>query len=327
MVTLIKVGPLTRIEGHLDIEVSVEPGSGVVSARCSGTMFRGFERILQGRDPRDAPHYTQRICGVCPIAHGMTASLTLESAFGITPVDNGRILRNLILGANFLQSHVLHFYHLALLDYVDATAPCPCRPWKPAVVAPDMLTGSTASRPDEPLRPGADHSPAGAPDGGGLRRPACPARRCSCRAAVRRRSRRPRSASSAALLGQVTPFINNICCPTWSCWPARFPRYSKIGRGCGNLLAFGVFDLDAAGGDKTAAARPVDRRGTGSRSIRRRSPSTCAVPTMPRRMVTAIPSQGTTTPRVDKAGAYSWIKVAALLCGRSTKRGRWPGCG
>ncbi len=111
----IKIDPLTRIEGHLAIEVTVDRGKGkqqeVVDARSSGTMFRGFEMILQGRDPLDAPHYTQRICGVCPISHGMASCMNLEDAFGVTPPANGRIMRNLVLGANFIMSHILHFYH------------------------------------------------------------------------------------------------------------------------------------------------------------------------------------------------------------------------
>ncbi|HEX68504.1 MAG TPA: nickel-dependent hydrogenase large subunit [bacterium] len=116
----IVIDPLTRIEGHMGIEVEVEDGV-VKRANCSGTLFRGFEIILKGRDPRDANRLTQRICGVCPATHAYVSSLCLDNAFGITekiPL-NGRLVRNLILGCNFLQSHILHFYHLALLDYLN----------------------------------------------------------------------------------------------------------------------------------------------------------------------------------------------------------------
>ncbi len=113
----ISIDPITRIEGHLKIEVDVNNGK-VVDARSIGALFRGFENILVGRDPRDAQMITQRICGVCPISHGIAAALNLDSAFGVTPPPNGRIVRNLILGANYIQSHILHFYHLAALDYV-----------------------------------------------------------------------------------------------------------------------------------------------------------------------------------------------------------------
>ena len=117
MVQKIIVDPVTRIEGHLKIEAEVENGR-VIDAKSSGTLFRGLELILRGRDPRDACHITQRICGVCPIAHGMASMFCLDDAFGVVPPTNGRIIRNLIQGANYLQSHILHFYHLAALDYV-----------------------------------------------------------------------------------------------------------------------------------------------------------------------------------------------------------------
>ena len=119
----IVIDPVTRIEGHLKVEAVVEAGV-VKEAWTTGTLFRGIEMILQGRHPLDAPRITQRICGVCPTAHATASSLCLDDAFGIAEdiPDNGCIGRNLILGANFIQSHVLHFYHLALLDYLDLTA-------------------------------------------------------------------------------------------------------------------------------------------------------------------------------------------------------------
>jgi len=119
----ITIDPLTRIEGHMKIEAIIDNGE-VKDARCSGTLFRGFEIILHGRDPRDAQRITQRVCGVCPAVHATASTLNLDSAFGIADKipDNGRILRNLILGSNFIQSHILHFYHLAALDYVDVTS-------------------------------------------------------------------------------------------------------------------------------------------------------------------------------------------------------------
>ena len=123
----VAVDPVTRIEGHLKVEVQVKGGH-VVDAKCSGGMFRGFENILRGRDPRDATQITQRICGVCPTAHATASSLALDDAFGVTLTDNGRIARNLILGANFLQSHILHFYHLAALDYVNGPDVAPFIP-------------------------------------------------------------------------------------------------------------------------------------------------------------------------------------------------------
>lgn len=111
------IDPITRIEGHLKIEVEVE-GEKVKDAKSQGTLFRGFEVILKGRDPRDASQITQRICGVCPTAHGTASVRCLDNAFKVKPPTNGRIIRNLIFGADYLMSHILHFYHLVALDYV-----------------------------------------------------------------------------------------------------------------------------------------------------------------------------------------------------------------
>jgi hydrogenase large subunit len=123
----VSIDPVTRIEGHLKVEVEVKDGK-VVDARCFGGMYRGFEQILKGRDPRDAAQITQRICGVCPTAHAQASVLALDDAYGVKLTENGRIARNLILGANYLQSHILHFYHLAALDYVNGPDVAPFIP-------------------------------------------------------------------------------------------------------------------------------------------------------------------------------------------------------
>ena len=119
----ITIDPVTRIEGHLKIEAIVDGGE-VKDARCYGTMFRGFENILVGRHPLDAVRLTQRVCGVCPTAHATASALCLDDALGLADKvpANGRLARNLILGSNFLQSHILHFFTLAALDFVDVTA-------------------------------------------------------------------------------------------------------------------------------------------------------------------------------------------------------------
>lgn len=123
----IVVDPISRIEGHLKVEVEVENGK-ITDAWSSGTLFRGFEIIMQGRDPRDAWHITQRICGVCPDPHGTASLRSMEISFGIKPPDAGRIIQNLILGTNFLHSHILHFYNLHALDFVDVVSALKAEP-------------------------------------------------------------------------------------------------------------------------------------------------------------------------------------------------------
>lgn len=117
----IVIDPITRIEGHLRIEVEVENGK-ISAARALGTMYRGIEPMLRGRDPRDATYVTERVCGVCAGSHGWASSLALDQAFGAKVPAGGRLIRNLIIGAMWLHDHPLHFYHLSALDYIDVMA-------------------------------------------------------------------------------------------------------------------------------------------------------------------------------------------------------------
>lgn len=114
--TVIAIDPVTRLEGHLKVEVTVEDGK-VADARITGGMYRGFEAILKGRAPRDASQIVERICGVCPVAHATASSMALEDLCGLEVPPNGRVARNLMLAGNYLQSNILHFYHLAGQDY------------------------------------------------------------------------------------------------------------------------------------------------------------------------------------------------------------------
>lgn len=113
------VDPVTRIEGHLKIEAEVTNGV-ITDVHASGTMARGLEKLLVGRDTRDANYVTERVCGVCFGSHGWCSSLAVETAHGTTALPElARILRNLIVGAAWLHDHPLHFYHLSALDYLD----------------------------------------------------------------------------------------------------------------------------------------------------------------------------------------------------------------
>ncbi len=132
--THVVVDPVTRIEGHLRIEAEVDGGS-VREAWSSSTMFRGVELILKGRDPRDAWAFTQRICGVCTTVHAIASIRAVENAIGATPPPNARLLRNLIIASQCVQDHVVHFYHLHALDWVDIVSALTADPAKTAALA------------------------------------------------------------------------------------------------------------------------------------------------------------------------------------------------
>ena len=242
----IVIDPITRIEGHMAIEVIVDDGV-VKEAKTSGTLFRGFELILQGRDPRDANRLTQRICGVCPTAHATASALCLDDAFGLSGniPDNGRIIRNLIFGANFLQSHVLHFYHLAALDYVDAAkAVGSISPFIPRYEGDYRLPPEVNAEAVNHYLMALDirrkchemlaifggkmpHNVGIVPGG------------------VTETLSEDKITNFLWRLNEIRDFINNIYLPDVLAVAKAYKDYFAVGVGCGNFLAYGGFETSA----------------------------------------------------------------------------------
>lgn len=132
--TRIVVDPITRIEGHLRIEAALD--GGVVSdAWSSGTMFRGLEAVVRNRDPREAWYWLQRVCAVCTVVHALASVRAVEDALDIEVPDDARLVRNLVAGIQLVHDHVVHFYHLQALDWVDLAAALKADPAQTARVA------------------------------------------------------------------------------------------------------------------------------------------------------------------------------------------------
>jgi hydrogenase large subunit len=121
MAERIVIDPITRIEGHLRVEIEVKNGI-ITDAYSAGTMVRGIETILKGRDPRDAWAFVGRVCGVCTSTHSLTSVRTVENALGISAPPNAELIRNLMANALYIQDHVVHFYVLHALDWVDVVS-------------------------------------------------------------------------------------------------------------------------------------------------------------------------------------------------------------
>ena len=130
----IVVDPITRIEGHLRIEAEINNGK-ITDAFSSGTMVRLIEEILRGRDPRDAWAFVGRVCGVCTTVHSLASIRAVEDALGITVPPNAELVRNLMFCAQSMHDHVVHFYHLHALDWVDVVSALKADPKKTSEIA------------------------------------------------------------------------------------------------------------------------------------------------------------------------------------------------
>ena len=140
----IVVDPVTRIEGHLRIEAEFD-GTVITQASSSGTMVRGIEIILQGRDPRDAWAFAQRICGVCTLVHGIASVRAVENALQYEIPVNAQLIRNLMIGTQFVHDHVMHFYHLHALDWVDVVSALKADPKATSTLAQSISTYARSS--------------------------------------------------------------------------------------------------------------------------------------------------------------------------------------
>jgi len=261
----VTIDPLTRIEGHLAISIEVASDK-VTSAFSKGEMFRGFEMILKGRDPLDAQQITQRICGVCPVSHGIASILAQDDAYGVSPPTNGRVLRNLILGANYIQSHIIHFYHLSALDFVDIAAITKyqgkdaglvaLKDWVDSQLSSDVLYPAAPFLPRyegnylentelnilairhylDGLEMRALAQRMGAIFGGKM--PHVPS---LVPGGVTEKVTAHKIAAYKTILNELRRFIDHKYLPDVAEVAAAFPDYFKVGKGCGNFLAYGVF--------------------------------------------------------------------------------------
>jgi len=141
------VDPITRIEGHLRVEAMLNDRGVIENAMSSGTMWRGIELILEGRDPRDAWAFCERICGVCTTVHALASVRAVENALGIKVPPNAEIIRNIMFLTQYVQDHIIHFYHLHALDWVDIVSALKANPKATADLAQTVSPSWPTSTP------------------------------------------------------------------------------------------------------------------------------------------------------------------------------------
>lgn len=298
----ITIDPVTRVEGHLKVAAQVERGT-VKEAQVGGQLFRDFENILVGRHPWDAVRLTQRICGVCPISHAVAATKAVEASLGYQPSDQALLMRALMQGGNFLQDHILHFYHLSLMDYIVGPG---AHPWKPAYYSDmrlDLTTTDTLikhyvqaldvrRKGQEMVAIFAGRVPhiASIHPGGVTKTPTA-----------------DEIHKFHHHLGTIRKFIAEVYLPDVEIIAAAYPDYAKIGKGPEAVLSFGAFDLPGGShlfrpgfmvdGDMVQSAPSVASVTEDVRYSRYSSASQLN------------PGAGQTVPQIAKQDAYSFIKA------------------
>jgi Ni,Fe-hydrogenase I large subunit len=339
MKNTISISPVTRIEGHLAVHAKTEPSANsknkneakVSEAYCEGELFRGFEAILTGRDPLDAQQITQRICGVCPTPHGIASVKAQEMAYGIKPTHNGRLLQNLILAANYLSSHIVHFYQLSALDFVDIKALLAYKGKDQTLLGLKQWVETAVGRndvfPAAPFLPRYEVNYIKSQDLNisliSHYVQALEARRTGDEMAAVFAGRVPHSTALVpggvtqvpsleriltyrARLKKVMKFVESVFVPDILEVAKTFPQYFEIGRGRNNFLAYGVFPMDDSGnnfikggaviGGKWEALNQEHILEEVGYSRFAQSPG-------------RHPKDGQTVPDPQKANAYTWSKA------------------
>ncbi|MDR3566283.1 MAG: nickel-dependent hydrogenase large subunit [Negativicutes bacterium] len=295
--------PMTRIHEPLRVDVEIDGGQ-VVDAWLGGMLFRGFEAMLIGRDPRDAALFTQRICGICTTAHAVAATLAQQEAFGVAPTPNGQHLTNLIYAADIIHNHLVHFYTLALFDYVVGPATPPYLPRQkgdfrlPPKVNSDIMTHAKtaymmASRAHEMM----------AIFGG-----KAPMQQTIMPTGVTEQVNGERVAAYWSVLQELKDFVEQIYLPDVLTIADYYLDYFKIGTGYGHLMSFGMFPAPVTG-RRAFGAGVIVNRGVvapfeGGKVLEGSRFAWYADEQESRQ-----PSEGKTTPDSHKAEAYTWIKA------------------
>ncbi|MHB9032517.1 MAG: nickel-dependent hydrogenase large subunit [Anaerolineae bacterium] len=299
----ITIDPVTRLEGHLAVKLDRKDGL-ISQARATGTLYRGFENMLNGKDMRDASHVTQRICGVCPVAHAQAACLAGEAAAGFTAPANARIVRNLVNGADFLHSHILHFYHLNLMSYMAGPE---MPPWTPTYTADMRLNASQTSNLTQHYLQalGARRT---AHEMGAILGAKLPHTAVFEMGGVTAFPSQNDLSNFRGRLVQVKDFIDNVYVPDAELLAAVYSDYFQIGRGYSNLLAYGVFDLTDSGSSKLLKRGRVVNGSTAVESVDLHQ-ITEYLGNSWYDGTAANPASGATAPNPDKPDAYSWLKA------------------
>ncbi|RQD76590.1 MAG: hyaluronate lyase [Candidatus Syntrophonatronum acetioxidans] len=298
----ISIGPFTRINGLWHLKVEVE-NKRISDAWSIGTNFRGLEIILMGRDPRDAPYLTQRICGICSSTHALTSSFALEKAFKLKITSNGSLIKNLIFACDLLQSHLRQFYFLAVPDYVNLPR---VNPLGPTLTFLDRLPERKKKRLLDNYERSVEITQrlhemlvifgGKAPHNHGI---------LAGGATVPPDADKIRMFSS--MLSRTESFVEEGLLPDLEALSSAYPEYYEWGKSYDNLLSFGMFPDPHKPGELLYSSGII-RKGT-KEPFKKKKVNEQARYAFYQDKEPLKPQEGKSTPSFQRGEPYSWIKA------------------
>ncbi|VBB05942.1 nickel-dependent hydrogenases large subunit signature 1 [Lucifera butyrica] len=301
--TVKTIFPVTRVHEPLRVDVDVQGGK-VVDAWVSSTLFRGFEAMMYGRDPRDAALFTQRICGICSSAHAIAGTLAQQEAFGVAAPSNGQLLTNLIFAADMIQNHLRHFYLLAFYDYVMGPDRPPFVPRQkgdyrlPKKVNDTLLAhGDTGI--DMAMRAHEMMAVFGAK---------APHQQTILPTGVTEMASTDRIMAYSGILKEITAWVEQTMLEDTMTIADHYRDYYDIGSGYGNLMSYGIFPAPVTGVRDFAPGLIINRGAVEALDVAQIAED-IRFSWYRQNGDSRPPVQGTTVPDREKEGAYSWVKA------------------
>ena len=301
--TMKTIFPMTRVHEPLRVDVDIQNGQ-VVDAMVGATLFRGFESIMIGRDPRDAALFTQRICGICSSAHAIAATLAMQQAFNVLPTPNGQFLMNLIFAADIIQNHIRHFYLLAIYDYIKGPNMPPYIPrLEGDYRLPQKLNEELLAHAKEGMLKAMQAHEMLAIFGSKI-----PMQQTILPTGVTEQATADRLSAYTSILHELTEWVEKVYLYDVSVLTDYYKDYYTIGNTRGNMLSYGMFPQPITGKREYSSGiilgkgrvQPLDINKIGE-DIRHSWYHDD--------ILTRNPREGTTVPDRNKADAYSWIKA------------------
>jgi hydrogenase large subunit len=294
--------PVSRVHEPLRVDVEIQNGQ-VVEATVGATLFRGFENMMIGRDPRDAALFTQRICGICSTAHAISAALALQQAFGVLPTPNGQHLINMIFAGDIIQNHIRHFYLLVIYDYVKGPNMPPYSPRREGDYRlPQKLNEELITHTKEGMLKAMRAHEMLAIFGAKI-----PMQQTILVTGVTEQATADRISAYKSILHELMEWVQNVHLYDVAVLTDYYKDYYTIGSSKGNMISYGMFPQPITGRREYSSGIMFAKGEVQPLDINKISEdikySWYQGDTMQR------PQEGTTIPDRNKADAYSWVKA------------------